>query len=170
MRHFVAAIFLGLAHLTPAFAEGDPITNFSSDDVVMNAAIARAKDTLPLFLKHAVDDEGYNLPGANVKVSFPVKVNGIAQNEIIWVSPFRVFDDGSFVGLLANQPHYMGDLNAGDKVEFLMNMVEDWSYWTDNETSYGNFTTRVIAGTWPDKERDDLMAKMADPAVPADWQ
>jgi len=75
----------------PAFAEeGDPVTEFSDNDVVMNKAIANAQATLPLFLCESVDAEGYGPQGGYLKVRIPT-INATFSHENIWVGPFAAW-------------------------------------------------------------------------------
>lgn len=63
----------------------DGLEVFSAGDVSMNAAIAEAQRTLPLFLDHVVQTNGLVNDGS-LKVAFqtfPVDQG----TEIIWVSP-----------------------------------------------------------------------------------
>lgn len=166
MKHGLAFAFTVLA--TIAQAEGDPVTPFATDDGTMNAAIAQAQTTLPFFLANALDDDGYGNQGTSLKVAFPVKNAGENEKEVIWVNPFRVFDDGTAAGLLANEPHFMPGLNAGDRVDFTTDMIYDWALWRADETSYGNYTTRVIA-IQMGADGKDLLDRMIIPPVPADW-
>lgn len=168
MRNWIAGVLIFWASTLSAQGDGDPVFNFSASDATMNTAIKTAIATLPRFFENAVDDEGFGVPGANLKVAFDVVNEGESQKEIIWVSPFKRFEDGSFVGLLANQPNFMPGLTQGDQVDFDLSMVRDWSLWTRENTSYGNFTTRVIAVQMGDQGRD-LLDRMITPAVPQDW-
>ena len=108
-------LLLSLALLIPSLSvaqQGDPVTEFSTEDDRMNAAMEQAKTTLPVFLANVTDGEGNSLPNTSLKVAFPTPSGA----EIIWVSPF-LWDGGvNMAGILANQPNFMGDLNAGDVV------------------------------------------------------
>ncbi|GAB1362691.1 hypothetical protein MASR1M32_19270 [Rhodobacter sp.] len=63
---------LALALPVAGFAQDDVI-EYAPDDAVMEAAIAEARATLPLFLEHALDAKGYGIEGAVLKVGFPTQ-------------------------------------------------------------------------------------------------
>ncbi|MEM6307962.1 MAG: DUF2314 domain-containing protein, partial [Pseudomonadota bacterium] len=84
------------------------------------------------------------------------------------ISPFLRLSETEFTGLLANQPNFMPGLNAGDQVNFKQADIRDWALWLENQTSYGNFTTRVIADTMG-ADGQDLRDMMITSPVPADW-
>lgn len=166
LRH---VLVLGLL-LGPACAMAqDPVTEFAGDDREMNAAMATAQDTLGLFLGNVTDESGFGLPDASVKVAFPVD-DPRMTDEIIWVGPFRWDGGDGFVGLLANEPHALGDLGLGDPVEFSAGMVRDWSLVALDGTLYGNYTTRVMIPRIDAASARDLRAVLATDPVPPAWQ
>jgi uncharacterized protein YegJ (DUF2314 family) len=151
---------------TPVVAQ-DPVTNYADNDAAMNAAIAEAQATLPLFLGNALDAEGIGRDSAGVKVAIPTVQN--AGHEHIWVTPFRLWDDGTLSGYLANQPNDLGPLREGDRVDFTQSQISDWSLFTPEGKMWGNYTSRVMydAGVFGNTPFDDLF--MANP-VPAEWR
>ena len=137
---------------------------FSAGNVTMNAAIAEAQRTLPLFLDAVLDDSGLSRNGA-IKVSFqtfPVDQGA----EIIWVTAFRRLPDGSFTGRLNNQPFHLGDWQLGDTVSFPASAIQDWGLIAP-EGSYGNYTTRVIAAQ---PGNGHIFLNLSPDPLPADWQ
>ena len=165
---FAAALtILPLWAPAPAFAqEGDPVTQFGTDDPVMNAAQAEAQQTFALFLENVTDAEGCGSPAASVKVAFDVGNDGV---EVIWVGPFLDQGGGQMAGLLANQPNFMGNLNAGDPVSFTQDMVRDWAVNGADGLLYGHYTTRVIVPTLPAAQAAQISALLSPDPVPADW-
>lgn len=147
----------------------DPTIDYESDDAVMNAAIAEAQATLPLFLANALDAEGNGTGETLVKVAFPTVDGGDRDVEHIWVTPFARRADGSFTGLLANEPVALGDLVAGDQVEFDQSMISDWHMTAPSGRYWGSYTSRVMydQGAFGDTPFDQIFE--ADP-VPADWR
>jgi len=161
------ALCLSLTLAQPLWAE-DPVYSYSENDAAMNAAIAEAQTTLPLFLAHAFGPDGVSVEGALVKAGLPT-VNGENELEHIWIMPFQIEPDGSFVGLLANEPAELGDLVLGDKVQFDQEQITDWSLYAPDNRLLGNYTSRVMydLGAFGDTPFEQIFA--ADP-VPADWQ
>lgn len=144
LRLMVLIVALGVAPLwaqTKPDAQGDPITSFEEQDAVMNAAMAEAASTLPLFLLSAMTTDGQGLPTAMLKVAMPAVGGG---TEVIWVDGIARTATG-FTGYLANQPHYLGPLSRGDFVEFSRDMIADWAITSPTGRLYGHYTTRVIA-------------------------
>lgn len=164
-------ILLALTLTAPAFAEKhdqqgipDTLELFSAGDVTMNAAIAEAQRTLPLFLNAMLDANGVSRDGS-VKVSFQTfpDDNG---NEVIWVTAFRRLPDGSFTGRLNNQPFHLGNWQMGDAVSFPASAIQDWSL-ASPQGSFGNYTTRVIAAQ---PGNGHIFQSLAPDPVPADWR
>jgi len=161
-----ASLALGL--MTPALAQ-DPILTYEVEDPVMNEAIAEARATLPLFLAKAFDDEGYSLDGTMLKVGMPTDGSNGTDVEHIWVTPFATMDDGSLTGLLANEPVALGDLEAGDQVDFSVDMVSDWHMTAPSGLFWGSYTSRVMydRGAFGATPFEDLFEAEATPAA---WQ
>ena len=164
MRAF--CLILSLCIPFAAFAQsGDPVEDFSRNDPAMNAAMATANETLDQFLANATA-QGLGLPGTSVKVAFDVEGRGA---EIIWVGPFA-WDGGSgFAGLLANQPNFMDNLNAGDRVDFDRSMIRDWAVSGSDGLLYGHYTTRVIAARLDRTQREGLEAILSPNPIPGGW-
>ncbi|MDP2764161.1 MAG: DUF2314 domain-containing protein [Brevundimonas sp.] len=102
----------------------------------MNAAVAQARATLPIFLARL--DAGDILPTDSLKVGFPVD----GSHEHIWVNQIaRKGDD--LTGVLNNEPNYLAGHHLGSAVTFPAALVSDWSYEKDGKR-WGNYTTRVM--------------------------
>lgn len=172
IRGFVTKMVLaaGVALAAPAavLAQDDTV-NFAADDAEMNAAIAEAQATLPLFLDHVVQDDGTAVEEAMIKVGLPAQGATGALIEHIWVGPFARMPDGSFIGLLANEPVDLGDLEEGDEVEFTGDMITDWHLPSPAGAAWGSYTLRVAhaQGSFGETPFEDMFE--ADP-VPADWR
>jgi uncharacterized protein YegJ (DUF2314 family) len=163
-----AIIALMLLAVTPALAQ-DPVTPFAADDATMNGAMAEAQRTLPLFLANALDAEGVGRDGTGVKVGMPTVPGGAMELEHIWVTPFRLWPDGTLSGYLANEPVELGALRQGDRVDFTQGQISDWSVVNLQGKLFGNYTSRVMhgAGAFGDTPFDDIFAENP---VPLDWQ
>lgn len=172
-RCLLAAPLLALS-LAPGIAPlaalaQDEVITYAPDDAAMEAAIAEARATLPLFLAHALDDDGYGVEGAVVKVGFPAQGATDMATEHIWVSPFARDADGGLIGLLANAPVDLGDLQQGDRVEFSEDMISDWHLTAPSGLYWGSYTSRVMhgAGAFGDTPFEQIFE--AEP-VPQDWR
>ncbi|MGL4321786.1 MAG: DUF2314 domain-containing protein, partial [Paracoccaceae bacterium] len=162
------AILALMLAVTPALAQ-DPVTPFAADDATMNAAIAEAQRTLPLFLANALDAESIGREGTGVKVGMPTVPGGAMELEHIWVTPFRLWPDGTLSGYLANAPVELGALRQGDRVDFTQDQISDWSFAAPDGLLYGNYTSRVMhaAGAFGDTPFEAIFP--ADP-IPMAWQ
>lgn len=163
-RIFIFAFCLVFPFLAAA-QSGDQVVDFGGDDPTMNAAMADAMSTFPLFLANAVDTQGAGLPGTSVKVSFEVD----GGTEVIWVGPFITQGGGQMAGLLANQPNFMPGLNAGDPVQFSQDMVRDWAIQLPDGKLWGHYTTRVVVTQLPAAQAEQIKAVLSQTPVPANW-
>ena len=96
------AITIGLLCLSPLSALGqaepDKVVPFDPNDADMNAAVAQAQKTLPLFLSNTVDDQGFGPDAGYLKVAFPVE-DPVMNTENIWVGPFLALVQGVCKGV-----------------------------------------------------------------------
>jgi uncharacterized protein YegJ (DUF2314 family) len=170
MKHAAALFAAFLAGAAPAVAERepDPVMSFSADDPTMNAAIATARKSLPLFLDTTLDADGFRSDAGHLKVSFPVD-HADMDTEITWVGPFRRLSDDDFVGLLANEPVAMPGLHVGDAVSFRYDSIVDWNLESGDGRYWGDYTTRVVVGRLPASEAAASKGRFLDPPVPSDW-
>ncbi|MFG5383417.1 DUF2314 domain-containing protein [Yoonia sp. R2-816] len=166
MRAFVLALFLVAP--APTLAQGDPVVPFTKQDSVMNAAIAAAQASLPLFLCTVVNDEGYSTGTAYLKVAVPIS-NPDIENEIIWVGPFAAWTGTEFAGILANQPVDIPGYALGDQFDFTYDMIVDWSLLGEDGQRFGDYTTRVIYQQSDSDDAAAILAAMADPPYPPEW-
>lgn len=163
------SICLALALLAgPAWSDGQ-VHMVQKSDPAMAAAVAEARGTLGLFLAHALDDEGYSLPPAVIKVGIPSPGSG-QMNEFIWLAPFQCLADGRLRGISLDDGSIVTSLKAGDLVDFTVAQVIDWSWMFDQPRIWGDYTTRVIAAE-EGLDPMDLYGKpwAADP-VPPGWR
>lgn len=159
-----------LGSVAPSFASGggggDAVVGFADGDAKMGAAMATAQDTLPRFLANQIDANGNGVGNTSVKVAFDADGGGL---EIIWVGSLQWDGDTGMEGNLNNQPNFMGDLNAGDRVTFSTDMVRDWSVVTNEGAMFGNYTTRVIVPQLDADTQAALNAMLSPDPIPADW-
>ncbi len=117
---------------------GDPVVNFSDDDAAMNAAMAGAQQSLPIFMD-ALNNPGSGATDLILKVAIATDTDYV---EHIWVDQIRPLGDDRFEGRYANDPvEFKG--NQGDPVTFSQASISDWSF-MENGKFHGNYTTRVM--------------------------
>jgi uncharacterized protein YegJ (DUF2314 family) len=136
-------------------AEDLPIIKVTTADVDMNAAIARARDTLPTFWA-SYDAPKQSETGHGLKVRFAV---GPDRFEHIWISDVEKLPDGNFSGRCANQPSDLPGKNEGDQVEFKPADITDWLF-LRNEKIVGGETIKLLLKSMPNEEADAMRARM----------
>ena len=163
LRHIlslaVAAVLIS-ANVQPAPAQRSPIIGVPSADAEMNAAIAKARATLPTFwssfAKPGNGEERFSL-----KVRFRADRPGGAQDEHIWVDAIEPLASGRLAGRLANDPR---DIKGkfGDRVEFTSEQISDWMFMRNGKI-VGGETIRVLLPRMPKAQADDLREKLEKP-------
>ena len=139
-------------------AEDPPIVELTSADVDMNAAIARARDTLPTFWA-SYDTPKPSETGHGLKVRFVV---GPGRFEHIWMSDVEKLPDGNFSCRFANQPSDLPGKNEGDQVEFKQADITDWLF-IRNGKVVGGETIKLLLKSMPKEEADAMRAQMEQP-------
>jgi uncharacterized protein YegJ (DUF2314 family) len=139
-------------------AEDPPIVKVTSADVDMNAAIARARDTLPTFWA-SYDAPKPSETGHGLKVRFAV---GPDRFEHIWMSEVEKLPDGNFSGRFANQPSDLPDKNEGDQVEFKQADITDWLF-IRNGKVVGGESIKLLLKSMPKEQADAMRAQMEQP-------
>jgi len=160
MRQILTALAAALAvaaATAPALAQAERPMFFESDDRDMNAAIAEARRTLPMFWR------AYELRAGEqftVKVAFD---NSEGGREHLWIGNFRRNGD-AFTGQLVNAPALLPGKKLGDWMEFSEHQISDWSY-VKNNRLWGSFTTRVILSRMDPSALPELRAFLSPTPV-----
>ena len=141
------------------FLTGDdpPIVGVRAADAEMNAAIARARETLPMFWA-SCDAPKPTETGHALKVRFDVG----AEVEHIWVSDVKRLPDGDYSGRFANEPSDLLGENIGDQVEFKQADISDWMFMR-NEKVVGGETIKPLLKSMPEEEADAMRTLMEQP-------
>jgi len=134
-----------------------PVVDVRTADVEMNAAIARARATLPKFWA------SYEAPKPteaqhSLKVRFPTR-NGA---EHIWMDEVKRLPNGAYSGLFANEPRDLPGKRAGDKVEFAEADISDWMFMRNGKI-VGGETIKPLLKSMPKADADALRARMEQP-------
>jgi uncharacterized protein YegJ (DUF2314 family) len=140
MKSRAFALIVSLAMVAaPVLAQGgDPVVNFSENDSAMNAAMAAAQKSLPVFMDH-LNNPASPATDLILKVAISTETDYV---EHIWVNQIRPVGADTFEGRYANQPvEFEG--NEGDLVTFSQGSVSDWSF-MEGDQLHGNYTTRVM--------------------------
>jgi len=111
----------------------------STNDQVMNAAVQRTKETLPLFiteLNHPKPTQTY----FSIKAMVPYGIRD--STEQIWLEDVS-FSDSSFMGMLANEPVFAREFHFHDRISIKQDFVSDWMI-IDHGRLLGGFTLHVL--------------------------
>ena len=141
------------------FLTGDdpPIVGVRAADAEMNVAIARARETLPMFWA------SYDAPKpTEIGHALKVRFTGDGYVEHIWMIDVEKLPDGNYSGRFANEPSDLLGKSVGDQVEFKQADISDWMFMR-NETVVGGETIKPLLKSMPEEEADAMRALMEQP-------
>jgi uncharacterized protein YegJ (DUF2314 family) len=122
----------------------------------MNAAIAKARETLPQFWARF----DHPAPGeTNFCLKVMIKDGG--ETEHFWVDNVEK-KDGKTFGNISNDPEYVHNVKLGQRIEIPEQDISDWFYMRDGKM-VGNYTLRVLFKHMPADEVAKYKAILADP-------
>lgn len=141
----------------------DDVWGVASEDRAMNAAIARARATLPVF-------NGYlsRAAGGEVEAIIKAEFHQGERVEHMWVSDVT-FDGRVYHGRLINRPMDLTNVREGDAVTIRPKHVSDWLVVEDG-VGLGNFTMlefrrRMTPGERAEFDRSRHYRIIADSAI-----
>jgi uncharacterized protein YegJ (DUF2314 family) len=131
-------------------AKRDDIAFVEKNDPEMAAAMRRARETLPDFLKLA------RAPRPKTR-GFAVKVAVVENDDVeyFWIAPFQPGKAG-FAGEINNAPQLVKKVKLGQKITFREDEIVDWLY-DDGGRMMGNFTACVLLKREPKQESEAFM-------------
>jgi len=134
----------------------DRTISVSSDDAEMNAAIARARASLPDFWRvFEKRDRG------ETDFSLKVKITDKEKVEHFWVVDIER-KDGKIFGIINNDPDIVQHVKLGDRITVNEADISDWLY-LRNGKMVGNYTLRVLFKQMPKSEVEKYKQMLADP-------
>jgi uncharacterized protein YegJ (DUF2314 family) len=131
----------------------DPVISVSSDDKEMNAAIAKAKASVDMFLTNI---NSKDVTSYSIKV--PVTDHG--QTEHFWLADVT-YANGVFTGKIDNDSELVKNVKLGQKIEVKKEDISDWLY-MKGDKMYGNYTVRVLIPKMSQEDADKIRAMLAD--------
>jgi uncharacterized protein YegJ (DUF2314 family) len=134
------------------------LVSVSSWDGEVNAAIARARATLPIFWT-AYFARQPSETGHSLKVRVKNKAN---DGEYIWIADVRTDGDGRYSGRFANQPAYLPGQHLGETIEFVEADIADWMFMRNGKI-VGGETIRLLLKSLPKLEADAIRARLERP-------
>lgn len=135
---FGSLLFAGCSHQ----ASSDPVVGVEDDDARMTAAMDKARETFPLFLKHW---QSMPSDATSVKIAVPTADDSL---EHIWFAPVSIADN-KITATCGNDPANVPDLKYGDERTFELSDVSDWMIMS-GKTCYGGYTVRVLSEMEPE--------------------
>ena len=132
----------------------DDIVRVPSDDGQMNAAIERARETLPVFWK-AKDNPSPGQYGFMLKV----RIRDGDATEHFWLADIEPSGDG-YVGTIDNEPQTVTTVKYRQRYSFPQEDISDWIY-IEGEKFYGAFTLRALLQHMPAESATRLKEQLA---------
>ena len=124
------------------------------DEREMDAAIARARGEVDVFIKELSQGNGTN---------FAVKapIDDQEKTEHFWLTDV-VYRDGTFEGVIGNEPGVVTNVKMGQKWSLKKLEISDWMFMRGGKM-YGNYTMRPLLKTMPADEAAKLQSLLAEP-------
>jgi uncharacterized protein YegJ (DUF2314 family) len=134
----------------------DPVSSVAEDDSEMNAAIAKARASLPSFWQK------FEHPGKG-ETDFALKVAIKDSNgtEHFWLVNLER-KDGKIMGTINNDPQTVRSVNDGDRIPIPEADISDWMYVRDGKM-VGNYTVRPLFKTMSAADREKVKKMLAEP-------
>jgi uncharacterized protein YegJ (DUF2314 family) len=134
----------------------DPIASVQATDSEMNAAIAKARESLPKFF------ERWKHPGPgesdfNLKLKFTEGDNV----EHIWIGQLEG-SPGRITGVVNDTPENIHSVKLGQRIPIPEDRISDWLY-LRNGKMVGNWTVRALFKKMSPEEVKSMKARLADP-------
>ncbi len=130
------------------------ILDFKDGHKEMAAAMAKAKETFPWFVKNwkTMKNDGYSL-----KIAMKTSDDGI---EHIWFNPKEISGD-KITAECANEPRNIPDLKLGDVRELSSSQISDWML-VVGDKCYGGYTIQVSIKAQP-KMAEQITYEFVEP-------
>ena len=146
---FILLLGCGGQAQTKTEREGEPaIYSVTDEDAQMNAAMQKAKETLPKFTEALLDNRPETRNFA-LKKAFATIDGG---KEHIWISNIS-WQGTQFMGIVGNVPNKIPSLALGDSVSIESDEVSDWMY-LENDVLAGGYTIRLLYQRMSPAERE----------------
>jgi uncharacterized protein YegJ (DUF2314 family) len=159
-RSLLVTLLTGLLGISVASCSRQPnadrVINVEDTDQEMNAAIEKARASLPSFWQ-AFD---HHEPGES-DFSLKVRITDSHGTEHFWTSDIER-KDGKVFGTINNDPDIVKNVKIGDRVEIPEADISDWMFLREDKM-VGNYTIRVLLKQMPAQEAEYYKQRLADP-------
>jgi uncharacterized protein YegJ (DUF2314 family) len=134
----------------------DKTISVAGDDAEMNAAIEKARSTLPVFWK--TFDKPMN---GEYAFSLKVKITDANGIEHFWVDKIER-NAGKIFANVGNDPNTVKSVKFGQRIEVLEADITDWMF-LRNGKIVGNYTIRPLLKSMPKEKADKVKEKLEEP-------
>lgn len=138
-----------------------PVVQTSMSDEAMNAAMDRARATVPQLIER-LNRAPHGLSYLGVKVRLGKRGEA---GEHIWLFDVT-YTDGKIAGKLASDARMFPAFNAGDVVRVEPREISDWMT-VENGRACGGFTSRILMAQLTGEQRAAYMKEMGITRLPA---
>ncbi|WP_246161148.1 DUF2314 domain-containing protein [Bradyrhizobium sacchari] len=126
-------------------------------DAEMNAAIARARATLPVFWA------SYEAPKRmETDHALKVRFRTVGNDEHIWMSDVKKLPNGDYAARFGDEPRNLPGKRFGDLAEFRDIDISDWMFMRNGKI-VGGGTIKPLLKSMPKSDADALRARMEQP-------
>jgi uncharacterized protein YegJ (DUF2314 family) len=131
-------------------AKRDAIATVLDGDPDMDAAMRKARETLPKFLA-LVRSPRPTITSFSVKIGIPYPEG----KEYFWMSPFELRKD-DIIGRINNTPRLVKSVKLGQAIIFKEKDIVDWLY-REGGRMFGNFTACALLKREPREQAEAFM-------------
>lgn len=129
------------------------IYNVEENDVEMNKAIEKAKQTIDSF-DYAFKNNSRVFTFFGLKKKF--EENGNIEH--IWIGNIQKIESGKYIGVIDNLPEKIKSVKLGDTVQIEKKEISDWMYIKKSEL-HGGYTIRLLRERMTEEERKKFDAE-----------
>jgi uncharacterized protein YegJ (DUF2314 family) len=155
MRAIFAALWLLVSICVVPAAAQQGIVKVPTVDPVMDAAIDKAKASLPTFWSLLASPKNGD-KGFAVKIRYDLGGN---NSEHIWAGNV-VLEGKSVSATINNQPRDIPNLKMGQRVTVPIDRISDWMFIRDDKI-HGGQTIRAVLQRLPAEQAAQLKARLA---------
>ncbi|WP_439396380.1 DUF2314 domain-containing protein [Bradyrhizobium sp. PMVTL-01] len=141
----------------PTVEVADRVISVADTDAEMNAAIARARATLPVFWA------SYEAPKRmETDHSLKVRFRTVGNDEHVWMSDVKKLASGEYTARFADTPRNLPEKRFGDLAAFKDADISDWMFMRNGKI-VGGETIKPLLKSMPKSDADALRARMEQP-------
>jgi uncharacterized protein YegJ (DUF2314 family) len=140
MRWRQGLLIVLVAPLAATPVSAQVLTTVSSENEAVNAAIAKAREALPVFFRRLNNPERGD-SGFRVKLVYDTRI--AKRTEHLWAKDVVRVGSDKISATIDNQPKDIPDLAHGQRVTVPITQISDWLYVRDGKYR-GAYTVRAL--------------------------